>query len=53
LTILLTCTFIEPVLRAVDGYARTKNMNWMFHPLILFLFVFGYGFSLLSKGFKQ
>ena len=49
LTVILTSTLIEPTLRAILGFIRTKNINWFYHPLISFLITQSYGLSFLKR----
>jgi len=51
--ILFSVTIIEPLLLAVRGYIRTKNIRWFFHPIVFFITVQGYFFSLIKIRLKK
>jgi len=51
--ILFSVTVIEPLLLAVRGYIRTKNIRWFFHPIVFFITVQGYFFSLIKIRLKK
>lgn len=42
-------TLIEPVLRAIRGYLKTGNANWLFHPLVSVLITFAYFINIVHR----
>jgi glycosyltransferase involved in cell wall biosynthesis len=51
LTVVFACTLFEPLMRALSGYIRTRNIYWWYHPLVTWLFVAGYGLGWARQAF--
>lgn len=52
LTVLFTFTFVEPLIRAIQGYIRTGNRYWFYHPVVAFVMSGAYAVSFIRKVIK-
>lgn len=52
LTSLVMVTFVVPAIDGLAGFFKKRDVAWLFHPIISFVVIFVYGFSVLSQGLK-
>lgn len=49
LFILYTLTVIKPLFDAMKGFLKKPDLAWFLHPLVCFMFLYAYGFSVLGS----
>lgn len=53
LFIFFSLTVIQPLLVALQGYSRKKDIAWFIHPVFCFLIMSGYSYAIITKYIKR
>lgn len=50
--ILFTVTFVRPLFDSLRGFMRKPDVAWFIHPLVCWMFLYAYGYSVVQKSIK-
>ena len=50
--IFITLTLVIPILDAIKGYYKNRDLVWFLHPVYCFIYTFTYGLAVINHAFK-
>jgi glycosyltransferase involved in cell wall biosynthesis len=46
--IFITLTLVIPIIDAIRGYLKTRDLVWLMHPVYCFIYLFSYGYAVIK-----